>query len=74
MSDNKGIYVIHRIEFDRDALGRRDLNGFDFDGGHSTNVGSLDAAIRDASATARVIPGATFGVFQLVAYAEEPKR
>lgn len=74
MSANKPIFVIHRIEFDRDGRGIRDISGFTFDGGHASSFGSLEAAVQDASATARLIPGATFGVFQLVAYAEEPKR
>lgn len=50
------------------------MTGFTLDGGHVTNLGSEEAATKDASATARTIQGATFGIFQLIAYAEEPKR
>jgi hypothetical protein len=74
MSQRKGKFIVHRIEFDRTERGIRSMDGLSFDGGHSDVYSSYEAAEADASATARIIPGATFGIFELVAYAEEPKR
>jgi len=74
MSARKGRFIIHRVVFDRTERGTRSLLGLELDGGHAEIISTEEAAIAEAAATAKIIPGATFAVFELVAFAEEPKR
>jgi hypothetical protein len=71
---SRGYFIVDRIEFDQTERGERSLEGISTDGGQFGMHRTMQAAEGDASKRAMREPGVVFGVFELVAFAEEKPR